>query len=143
MVSLETAKIGAVLSGLSRIEDGENKIIDTNSMMTAMDDYINKCIQGGNNVGVPINYMLKPITKAMIAQAWLAKYHPNKFNQAGSADDSNNTNAATANAANIPSPDNTNAAAANNTPPPTDNTAPAADNTTPPAADNTNPPPSN
>jgi hypothetical protein len=126
MVTLETAKIEAVLSGLSLIDDGQNKIIDTNSMMIAMEDYIDKCIKGGNNVGVPINYFLKPITQAMIAQAWLAKYHPNKFNQAGSADDSNDTPA---------TPTTTNPPPANNTNPP------PADNTNPPPADNTNPPP--
>jgi hypothetical protein len=37
-----------------------------------------------------VNYYLKPITKSMITRAWLAKYYPNnRFNKAGSADDSN------------------------------------------------------
>ena len=76
------------MSGLSQIDEQANNIIDINSMMTAMDDYIKKCIQGGDNVGVPINYFLKPITAGMIARAWLAKYFPNKYNQAGSVDDS-------------------------------------------------------
>lgn len=96
MITLKNSTITATLSGLSQIDDGANNIIDTNSMMTAMDDYIQKCIQGGNNLGVPINYYLKPITQSMIARAWLAKYYPNKYNKAGSADDSssgnNNTN---------------------------------------------------
>jgi len=86
--TMQTAKITGVLSGLAPIDDGANKIIDTNSMMTAMDDYIQKCIEGGQNLGVPINYYLKPITQSMIARAWLAKYYPNKWNQAGAADDS-------------------------------------------------------
>jgi len=59
--------------------------------MTAMDDYIQKCIAGGDNLGVPINYYLKPITQSMIARAWLARYFPNRFNQAGAADDSTPT----------------------------------------------------
>lgn len=88
MISLQNSKITATLSGLATIDDGANNIIDTNSMMTAMDDYIQRCVQGGNNLGVPVNYYLKPITQSMIARAWLAKYYPNKFNQAGSADDS-------------------------------------------------------
>ena len=92
MITLKNATITATLSGLSQIDDGSNNIIDTNSMMTAMDDYIQKCIQGGNNLGVPINYYLKPITQSMIARAWLAKYYPNKYNQAGAADDSKDTN---------------------------------------------------
>lgn len=88
MITLQSAKITSALSGLSAIDEAANQIIDINSMMTAMDDYIQKCISGGDNVGVPINYFVKPITQSMVAQAWLAKYYPNKFNQAGSADDS-------------------------------------------------------
>ncbi len=88
LMTMKTSQIKGVLSGLAPIDDGANKIIDTNSMMTAMDDYIQKCIEGGSNLGVPINYYLKPITQSMIARAWLAKYYPNKFNQAGAADDS-------------------------------------------------------
>ncbi|MCE3227020.1 MAG: hypothetical protein K0S32_1571 [Bacteroidetes bacterium] len=88
MMTLKNGTITSALSGLATIDDGANNIIDTNSMMTAMDDYIQKCIAGGSNLGVPVNYYLKPITQSMIARAWLAKYYPNKFNQAGSADDS-------------------------------------------------------
>lgn len=91
MITLKNATITSALSGLSDIDEKANNIIDTNSMMTAMDDYIQKCIAGGDNLGVPINYYLKPITQSMIARAWLAKYYPNKFNQAGSADDSTPT----------------------------------------------------
>lgn len=92
MVTLKNSTITSTLSGLADIDDGANNIIDTNSMMTAMDDYIQKCIAGGDNLGVPINYYLKPITQSMIARAWLAKYYPNRFNQAGSADDSGSGN---------------------------------------------------
>ena len=94
MITLKNSTITSTLSGLSAIDDGANNIIDTNSMMTAMDDYIQKCIAGGDNLGVPVNYYLKPITQSMVARAWLAKYYPNKFNQAGAADDSRGTNTA-------------------------------------------------
>jgi len=95
MITLKNETITSTLSGLASIDDGANNIIDTNSMMTAMDDYIQKCIEGGNNLGVPINYYLKPITQSMIAQSWMAKYYPNKFNQAGAADDSKNNGSPT------------------------------------------------
>lgn len=93
MITLKNATITATLSGVSDIDDGQNQIIDTNSVMTALDDYIQKCIEGGENLGVPINYYLKPITQSMIARNWMAKYYPNKYNQAGAADDSKDTNA--------------------------------------------------
>ena len=88
MLKIHTSTIKSALSSLSTIDQSANSIIDLNSMMTAMDDYIQRCVSGGDNLGVPINYFLKPITKGMIARAWLAKYYPNKFNQSGSADDS-------------------------------------------------------
>lgn len=88
MINLKNSTITAALSGVSDIDDGQNKIIDTNSVMTALDDYVDRCVSGGDNLGVPINYYLKPITQSEIARAWMAKYYPNKFNKAGSADDS-------------------------------------------------------
>ncbi|WP_442266620.1 hypothetical protein ACSIGC_02700 [Tenacibaculum sp. ZS6-P6] len=91
MITLKNATIKATLSGVAEIDDGQNKVIDTNSMMTAMEDYVDKCIAGGENLGVPINYYLKPITQSEIARAWLAKYYPNRYNEAGSADDTDSS----------------------------------------------------
>ncbi|KAM0554901.1 hypothetical protein ACHAPJ_006637 [Fusarium lateritium] len=69
--------IGSSLSALATIEDGKNKILDINSMMTALDDYLRKAADG--KAGVPINYFLKDINKQMLAQMWVAKYYPNKY----------------------------------------------------------------
>lgn len=88
MITLKNATISSTLSGVSEIDDGQNKIIDINSVMNALEDYVNRCVSGGDNIGVPINYYLKPITQSEIARAWMAKYYPNKYNKAGSADDS-------------------------------------------------------
>ncbi|WEK34340.1 MAG: hypothetical protein P0Y53_17785 [Candidatus Pseudobacter hemicellulosilyticus] len=85
MISIQTAKVNAALSGLSDIDNQNNKMIDTNSMMIALDDYVDKCLAG--NIGVPINFYVKPITKSQIAQMWLNKYYPNKYNAAGAGDD--------------------------------------------------------
>lgn len=77
MVALKNAQIKGVLSSLGEIDDGSNKIIDVNSMMTALEDYIDKALCG--EIGMPINYYLKPITKSQLAQMWVDKYFPNKF----------------------------------------------------------------
>lgn len=77
MVTLKNAQIHGVLSGLSEIDDGNNKIIDINSMMTALDDYVDKALTG--EIGMPINYYLKPITKSQLAQMWVDKYFPDNF----------------------------------------------------------------
>jgi hypothetical protein len=90
IISLKSATIKSALAGVADIDDGKNKIIDVNSMMDAMQDYIDRCVNNDNtNVGVPVNYYLKPVTQSMIARAWLAKYYPNRYNRAGAADDSN------------------------------------------------------
>lgn len=86
MQSMKAAQVKSALSSLSDIDNQNNKIIDTNSMMDAMEDYINKCLSG--NIGLPINYYIKPITQSQIAQMWLAKYYPSKMTQIGGGDDS-------------------------------------------------------
>lgn len=76
-VTLQNAKIEATLSALATIDNQNNKLLDTNSMMDALDDYIQKALAG--NLGVPINYYTKPITRSELAQLWVAKYYPGKF----------------------------------------------------------------
>lgn len=84
--SMEASKVTAALSTLSDIDNQNNKIIDTNSLMEAMEDYITKCLAG--NLGLPVNYYVKPITKSELAQLWLAKYYPSKLTAIGAGDDS-------------------------------------------------------
>ncbi|MGX5817982.1 hypothetical protein ACWKWU_07290 [Chitinophaga lutea] len=85
MTTLKNSTIQGVLTGLADIDDGANKMLDINSMMDAMDDYIQKALAG--NLGVPINYYLKPITKSQLAEMWVNKYYPNQYTNV-SGDDS-------------------------------------------------------
>ena len=84
MVSLKNAQVKGVLSGLSEIDDGSNKIIDVNSLMTALEDYIDKALKG--ELGMPVNYYIKPITKSQLAEMWVDKYFPNKFLKVNTAE---------------------------------------------------------
>ncbi|KAI6762472.1 hypothetical protein HG530_008452 [Fusarium avenaceum] len=74
MISMRAGDIKAALSALSGIDDGSNSILDINSMMTALDDYLKKAANGA--CGVPINYYLKDISKKYLAEMWCAKYLP-------------------------------------------------------------------
>ena len=65
------------MSSLGAYDDKNNKVIDTNSLMTALEDYVKKAIAG--DAGVPINFFLKPITADELAEAYLAKYYPMEF----------------------------------------------------------------
>lgn len=69
--------IVAALSTLATADGDKNRILDVNSMMIALDDYLTKTAESG--AGVPINYYLKDIDQKMLAQMWAAKYSPAKF----------------------------------------------------------------
>ncbi|KAI0391282.1 hypothetical protein F5Y17DRAFT_17294 [Xylariaceae sp. FL0594] len=75
MATLHNMQVKAALEGLAEIDDGHNKMLDINSMMSALDDYLKKAAEGTS--GVPLTYYLKEVTKKMLAQAWTAKYYPN------------------------------------------------------------------
>lgn len=77
MVALKTSDMKAALSALEEIQDGKNKIIDINSMMTALDDYLKKAASG--ECGTPINYYLQDIYKEQLAEMWVSKYFPGEF----------------------------------------------------------------
>jgi len=85
MVTMKGMEIKAALEGLAEIDDGHNKVLDINSMMSALDDYLKKAAEG--NSGVPLNYFLKDISKLDLAQAWAAKYYPGQYQQAITHDD--------------------------------------------------------
>jgi hypothetical protein len=74
MVQMQATQVKSVMSGLGDIDDGQNKMLDINSMMTAFEDYVDKALAG--NIGVPINYYLKSITKSALAHLWVSKYFP-------------------------------------------------------------------
>lgn len=88
MISLEGGKMKAALEAVAEHSDGKNKILDINSMMGALDDYLKKASEG--KTGVPINYYLKDITKSMLAEMWVSKYYPGEYLQI-KGDDSETT----------------------------------------------------
>ncbi len=90
-ISLNNSYIDSVVSNLSTVDNNNNKIIDTNSLMTAFDDYVKKAAEG--DCGVPINFFVREITKSEIAKAWLKKFSPLDNWQLSSGDD-NSTGAA-------------------------------------------------
>ena len=84
-IELNNSYITNVVSNLGIIENNNNKVIDTNSLMTAFDDYVQQATKGED--GVPINFYLREITKSAIAKAWMKKFDPLQSWQFSSADD--------------------------------------------------------
>ncbi|MEM8584248.1 MAG: hypothetical protein AAGF87_08265 [Bacteroidota bacterium] len=72
--AMEATKIQSTLAALAPTAEHSDSVLNINSVMEGMQDYINKAMAG--NIGVPINYYLKKITKADIAKDWLYKYYP-------------------------------------------------------------------
>ena len=77
MLAIRDAEIKSVVTGLAPIDERKNKMLDTDTLMTAFEDYVNKALAG--NLGVPIKFYLKSITRAQLAQMWVAKYYPNRY----------------------------------------------------------------
>lgn len=74
-MELNNSYVTNAVSALGSYDNANNKVIDMNSLMTSLDDFIVKAREGGG--GVPINFFLKPITKKMVAKEYLNKYFPN------------------------------------------------------------------
>jgi hypothetical protein len=75
IMQFQGAKIQNVMSGLLGADERKNKRLDINSLMTAFDNYIT-CINTEGQVGIPISYYVKSISKAQIIRLWLDKYYP-------------------------------------------------------------------
>jgi len=101
LVAMKSGQMESALSALKDIDDGANKLIDINSMMDALDDYVQKCLDG--KIGAPITYYLKQITASQLAQGWMAKYYPGKYRSI-SIDDSTPSGTAGAAAASNAAP---------------------------------------
>ncbi|MDP2018429.1 hypothetical protein [Hydrogenophaga sp.] len=80
-VALKTATIESVMQSLSKLDDGQNSMLDISSMVVAFQDYVNTASAATSeaSIGVPINYYLKPITRTQLAEMWVSKYYPNKY----------------------------------------------------------------
>lgn len=71
--------IKASVSAVGELGKSTNQVIDLNSLMVALDDYVAKAGEG--KIGVPINYYLKYVTKRDIALEWMNKYYPEKLHE--------------------------------------------------------------
>ena len=78
VASLNSNFIKDTVSAVTEADEKQNQIIDTNSLLVALEDFINKAIEG--KCGVPINYYIQPVTKRTIALAWMKAYYPNLLN---------------------------------------------------------------
>eukprot|EP00547_Thalassionema_nitzschioides_P010259 CAMPEP_0194228322 /NCGR_PEP_ID=MMETSP0156-20130528/43314_1 /TAXON_ID=33649 /ORGANISM="Thalassionema nitzschioides, Strain L26-B" /LENGTH=497 /DNA_ID=CAMNT_0038960833 /DNA_START=182 /DNA_END=1675 /DNA_ORIENTATION=+ len=74
-ISLNNEYLTNTVSALGEQTRMSNQIIDTNSMMTAFEDYVNKAIAG--ECGVPSAYFMKDLHKPDIAKCYIRRFYPN------------------------------------------------------------------
>lgn len=72
--SLESNFITSTVSAINEADEQANQIIDANSLMVALDDYVAQAREGKS--GVPINFYVQPVTQRTIATKWLRDYYP-------------------------------------------------------------------
>ena len=85
-IELQNSYLKESVSAVIESQVTQNKVIDTNSLMTAFDDFVTKAA-ADDACGVPINFFVKEITKEEIAKAYLKKYSPLPNWQLSSDDD--------------------------------------------------------
>ena len=66
--------IEGTVSAVGKLDEAKNKVIDMNSLMTAIDDFVERANKGEG--GVPINFYIKHVSQRTIAQQWMEKYYP-------------------------------------------------------------------
>lgn len=76
---MNTEYIKGSVDAVANIDTQSNKVIDMNSLMTAIDDFVKKAAKGDG--GVPINFYLKHITQRTIAIQWMQKYYPDMLHE--------------------------------------------------------------
>mmetsp|Transcript_7700 Transcript_7700/g.11770 ORF Transcript_7700/g.11770 Transcript_7700/m.11770 type:complete len:500 (+) Transcript_7700:175-1674(+) len=74
-IALNSEHLKNTVSALGEYTTANNKVIDTNSLMTSFTDYVQKAIEG--DCGVPINFFIKKITKRNVACDYVNRFYPN------------------------------------------------------------------
>lgn len=77
MQEMQNGKITTTITGLAEVEKNKDQVLNVQSMMTAFSDFVDKAIAG--DIGTPINFYIKRITRAQLCQMWVNKYYPNKY----------------------------------------------------------------
>ncbi|WP_294825219.1 hypothetical protein [uncultured Flavobacterium sp.] len=73
MAASESAN-NAIIRQLGKIDHKENNVMDINSLMIAFENYLATIRDSRNDVGIPISFMLKKLTKDDIESLWKDKY---------------------------------------------------------------------
>ena len=76
----------SVITALVEHQEAATKMLDIDSLMTAFSDFVNKAASG--DVGVPIQFFIRPVTRRQIIKQWVAKYGADKADLGAAASES-------------------------------------------------------
>ncbi len=82
---MKTDYVSAAIQGAAKIDEQTNNVIDLNSLMIALDDFIARA--NGAEGGVPINFYIKYISQRTIAISWLEQFYPEMLQKIRGVDD--------------------------------------------------------
>lgn len=74
-MKLNSEYVKNTVSALGAYDNDANMTIDMNSLMTSFTDFVAKAIEG--DCGVPVNFFMRDLYQADIADAYIKKYFPN------------------------------------------------------------------
>lgn len=85
LVSMQKATITSVMGSVSAIDIQNNRVLNINSMIKAFENYLDQMTNKGSDGkkktagSLPVQYFIKPITKAQLIHMWMNKYYPGQF----------------------------------------------------------------
>lgn len=74
--TIRNARIGAILSAVSKSDDTKNSVLNMKTLIDALDNYIEVIGAKDQVVGVPVSFFIRRLTKAEVAKSWLRRYCP-------------------------------------------------------------------
>lgn len=72
----QNLRAGSLVSTMADIDRKDNKVLDINSLMTALDNYIEYVNNKEELKGVPIHFYTRTLTRSDILRLWHEKYKP-------------------------------------------------------------------
>ncbi|MGX5817984.1 hypothetical protein ACWKWU_07300 [Chitinophaga lutea] len=74
LLTMQGAAIQSVMTGLGKIDQSGNQVMDINTLMNAFEDYLEEVRKG--DAGIPINFQVRTVTRQELIRQWLNKYYP-------------------------------------------------------------------
>lgn len=65
-----------MISTMADIDKKDNKVLDINSLMTALDNYIDYVNNEDGLKGAPVHFYTRTLTRSEILRLWHEKYCP-------------------------------------------------------------------